>query len=475
MGRGSNKRMAKKRAARQVAAARTESYLDAQDVDLDDEDMVIANVAIKPKQLSWKHRKSGETGVFAALFEEVLYDVPEGLSATPATRIAKYNAIMRAINSTPANADKTGTITVRIPWTMLDFPPDGVGREVRVDKGHIGHIARHYHEPSWCPPMVTMLPIYDDNGQIITVRFYVPDGWHRTRIRLEMHYAQNPENLRTGKNPVEIEVSAAPVKSIVEVAEAFAAANDKGKRPMAGSDSWRNAYIAGEENVVKAVELAAEYGLDASSPPNKRGWPRFTNGKIIMHMCDGARYHFPWIMEKDVRRALQLITDPACEGLYGHKDALKQNFFGGLCHLIAYYERPGYMHDAGLKHMFSRPDVLSRVEELAKEMSPALLMVEMQIPEASISRDESKRYHNYAAAMRRLYLASVPAPKARNSNWMECPPELRQLFHVAPGIQDENERKRFIAEMNAALIKKTGPKKRANKSKITDEDKNFTR
>jgi hypothetical protein len=244
---------------------------------------------------------------------------------------------------------------------------------------------------------------------------------------------------------------------------------------MAGSDSWRNDYIAGEENVVKAVELAAEYGLDASASPNKRGWPRFTNGKIIMHMCNGARYHFPWITEKDVRRALQLITDPACEGLYGHKDALKQNFFGGLCHLIAYYERPGYMHDAGLKHVFSRPDVLSRVEELAKEMSPALLVVEMQIPEASISRDESKRYHNYAAAMRRLYLASVPAPKARNSNWMECPPELRQLFHVAPGIQDENERKRFIAEMNAALIKKTGPKKRANKSKITDEDKNFTR
>lgn len=475
MGRGSNKKAAKKRAARKVATARNDAYIDAQDIDLDDEDMATAQTVATPKQVAWKHRKSGETGVFTALYDEVLYDLPAELSASPAARIAMYQRVMRAINSRGANEDKTGTATVSIPWTMLDFPPDGVGREVRVDKGHIGHIVRHYNDHCWAVPVVNMLPIYDKNGTIVNVFFYVPDGWHRTRIRMEIGYRTRPEDLRTGNNPLAIEVSAAPVSSIAEVAAAFSAANAKGKRPMAGTDEWRNMYIEGVPSVVNAVRLAAEYGLDASAPIGKRGWPRFPNGKIIMHMCDGVRYHFPWINESHVRRAMQLLTDPECEGVYAHKDALKQNFFGGLCHLIAYYETPGYMHDIGLKHMFSRPDILSRVEELANEMSPAVLMIEMQVPEIVLSRDESKRYHNYAAAMRRLYLANVPPPKARNGVWAECPPELRQLFHVAPGIQDENERKRFIAEMNSALNKRLGPKQKRKKTKTTGEGKSLTR
>jgi hypothetical protein len=466
--------MAKKRAARKTAVARHDAYVEAREVDMDDEDVEMTGETIRPKQLAWKHRKSGETGVFVALYEEILHDVPATVSAPPTARIALFNEITRALRAQPADVVNTGGIPFAIPWTMLDFPADGIGREKRVDKGHIGYIVQHYHAPSMTPPLVNMRPIYE-NGRLVTVRFEVPDGWHRTRIQMELAYADRPDDLRTGKNPIKIQVQVAPVASMAEVATSFSKNNDDGKRPMAGSDSWRNMYIAGDEEVVKAVELAAEYGLDASAPPNKRGWPRFANGKIIMHMCDGARYHFPWITEKDVRRALQLITDPACEGLYKHKEALKQNFFGGLCHLIAYYERPGYMHDIGLKHMFSRPDVLSRIEELAKEMSPALLTVEMQIPEASISRDESKRYHNYAAAMRRLYLASVPQPKARSSNWADCPPELRQLFHVAPSIQDENERKRFIAEMNAALAKRLGPKQRLKSVKAAGNAKSITR
>jgi hypothetical protein len=52
---------------------------------------------------------------------------------------------------------------------------------------------------------------------------------------------------------------------------------------------------------------------------------------------------------------------------------------------------------------------------------------------------------------------------------------LRQLFHVAPSIQDENERKRFIAEMNAALAKRLGPKQRLKSVKAAGNAKSITR
>lgn len=476
MGHGNNKRAAKKRVAKKVATARHEAYLDAQEVDLDDEDIATATAVAKPRRLTWRNKKTGTSGTFNALYAEMIDDVPERLSATPEERIAMRERIKAAINTqTARDVADSGSIVFNIPWNMLDFPREGVGREKRVDLGHVGHIVQNYHPNSWATPVVNMRPIYDERGALKTVLFEITDGNHRRCVVLERAYSDRPEDLQTGKNPVKITVSVTEVVSPQQTAQSFSEINAK-SRPTAGSDNWRNLYVANTPEVVNAVQLAAEYGLDASAPVGKRGWPR-CHGKIIMHMCNvdfgGGAYAFPWIKEKDVRTALRLITDPDCVGVYKNTDAVnKQNFFAGLCHFIAYYHRPGYAHDIGLKHLLANPEIVERCVEFGKEITPAIIQVEMpHVTAAMLARDETLRYHRVALALKRMYETKVPPPRVRSkaAGWPECPAELRQLFHVAPGIQDENVRKRFIAEMNNTLDK------RRNKTKTTGKGKSLTR
>lgn len=423
-----------------------------------------------PRRLTWKNTKKGTSGVFIALYEEVLDDVPEELQASPESRIAMYERIKSAMNARRAsNVIDTGTITFEIPWTMLDFPKDGVGREKRVNRGHVGHIVQHYRAGSWAIPVVTMRPVHDADGNIETVLFEITDGFNRRCVALERGYSSRPEDLRTGKNPAKLEVSVSEVVSVRETAESFTDNNAGGKLPMAGSDNWRNMCRAELPEVMATVRLAAEYGLDASAPIGKRGWPR-CHGKIIMHMCNvnfgGGPYAFPWLKEKDVRAALRMITNPDCIGVYKNTDAVnKQNFFAGLCHFIAYYYRPGYVHDVGLQHLLSRPDIVERSIEAGKDITPAIIQVEMpNVTSSMLARDESLRYHRVALALKRLYEAKVPPPKMRSKidGWPDCPTELRQLFHVAPGIADEAKKAAFISEMSAKLngrIKKTRRRK----------------
>ena len=425
-----------------------------------------------PRRLTWHNTKKGTSGTFIALYEEMIDDVPEELSASPAERIAMYERIRAHINSRRAgNVADSGSIVFDIPWTMLDFPRDGVGREKRVDRGHVGHIVQNYHPSSWATPVVTMRPVYGENGELETVLYEITDGNHRRCIALERAYSDRPDDLRTGKNPVKITVSVSEVSSTQETAESFTDNNAGGVRPMAGTDNWRNMYVAGLPEVVATVKLAAEYGLDASAPVNKRGWPR-CHGKIIMHMCNitfgGGPYAFPWLKEKDVRTALRVITDPECVGVYKNTDAVnKQNFFAGLCHFIAYYYRPGYVHDIGLKHLLSRPDIVERSIELGKDITPAIIQVEMpHVTSAMLARDESMRYHRVALALKRMYVTKVPPPKMRSKidGWPDCPAELRQLFHTAPEIADDTKRAKLIADLQTKLDTLT-KKKRARTAK----------
>lgn len=412
----------------------------------------------KSKPLTWKNDKKGTCGKFVALYEEMLNDVPNELSAPPAERIATFHRVRKALAHAKNNVANTGAVIFDIQWTMLDFPKEGVGREKRVDRGHVGHIVQNYNASSWAVPVVAMRPIYDDAGNLINALFEITDGMHRRCIALERAYASCPDALRTDKNPVKISVSVSEVSSVRETAQSFADQNGGGRLRMRGTDDWRNMYLAGLKSVVDTVNLAAEYGLDASAPVNKRGWPR-CQGKIIMHMCNvdfnGGPYHFPWLKEEDVRYALRLITDPACTGVYKNTNAVnKQNFFGGLCHFLAYYARPGYAHYIGLRHLLSRPEIVERAIEIGKEYSEGLIRLEMpHVTEAMLSRDETSRYHQIAAALRRLYVTKVPAPKTRSTSdgWAECPADLRRLFHLAPAIVDDEERKRFISDIHAKL------------------------
>ena len=424
------------------------------------------------RPLTWKNTKRGTSGTFVALYEEMIDDLPPGLSAPPEDRIAMFEKIRTALNTKPQNniAD-TGAIVYAIPWTMLDFPRDGVGREKHVNRGHVGHIVQNYHSGSWSPPTVTMRPIYNAAGELETVLFEVTDGYHRRCVILERAYASRPDDLRTGKQPIKINVSISEIASVREAAKSFEDQN-AAKLIVTGSDNWRNMYIAGKPEVVSTVRLAAEYGLDASAPVDKRGWPR-CQGKIIMHMCNidfgGGPYHFPWITEKDVRTALRIVNDPECVGVYRNSDAInKQNFFAGLCHFIAFYVRPGYVHDSGLKHLLSRPDIVERAIEVGKDLSPSVIQVEMpQVTSAMLARDEARRYHQVAAALRQFYVTKVPPPKMRSKNdgWPECPAELRQLFHVAPDITDDAKRAAFIVDLHTKLDNARGKKRRGSSPK----------
>lgn len=468
-------KIARSRQRRAMALATTEQW------ELRQKKVTVAVVNDKtseekmPRRLTWHNKRQGTSGTFSALYEEMLNDVPKELSATPKERIAMYERVKAAINTKRNNnlAD-SGAVVVDIPWTMLDFPRDGVGREKRVDRGHVGHIVQNYHPGSWAVPVVTMRPVYDEHGTLETVLFEITDGQHRRCIALERAYADRPEDLHTGKNPVKITVSVSEVSSTRETAKSFTDNNAGGKRPMAGTDNWRNMYVAGLPEVVAAVDLAAEYGLDASAPVSKRGWPR-CHGKIIMHMCNitfgGGPYEFPWIKEKDVRTALRMITDPECIGVYKNTDSVnKQNFFAGLCHFIAYYYRPGYVHDIGLKHLLAKSDIVERAVELSQNITPDIIQIEMpHVTRTTLSRDETRRYHSVAVALKRMYVAKVPPPKMRSKvdGWPDCPAELRQLFHVAPDIADSDARAKFIADLHKKLDAKTTKRRVKTEKSIT--------
>lgn len=427
------------------------------DLEYEDDDESKADT---PRRLTWKNTKKGTSGVFIALYDELFEGVPEEISAPPEDRIAMYEHI-KSLLEARASADSdiidTGTVTVAIPWTMLDFPQGGVGREIRIKRGHVGHIVQHYRKSSWAVPVVAMRPVYDDENNLVTVLFEVTDGYHRRTIALERAYSSCPEELRTGKNPRKLEVSVSEVESIKDSALSFTD-NNAGSVPVTRDDSWRNMSRAELPEVVATNRLAAEYGLDASAPMGTRGWPR-CHGKIIMHMCNitfgGGPYAFPWMKEKDVRVALRFITDPDCVGVYRNTEAInKQNFFAGLCHFIAYYYRPGYVHDIGLRHLLANPDIVERTIELGANITPDIIQIEMpHVTAAMLSRDETMRYHRCALALKRLYVNKVPPPKNRSriGGWPACPAELRQLFHTAPDIKDDKKRAEFIAKLQKKL------------------------
>lgn len=443
------------------------------------------NVAVDASvnNLKWTNRKKRTSGFFVALTKDVLNDVPEHLSAPPAERIEMYNRVLDAIAADKErcreeNIADTGKLEVAIPWTMLDFPKDGVGRAKQVDAGHVGHIVQNYDEGSYQVPVVVMRPIFDEDGELVTVVFEVTDGMHRTRVTLERAYASHPEDLLTGINPVKIRVGVSEVAQTQDTAKSFKN-NNSDTLTMVRSDDWRNMYIAKVPAVVDTVELAAEYGIDVSEPPNLRGWPR-AHGKIIRIMRnvtdDNTPGVFPWIKEEDVRNALRFITDPTCTTVYRNQEAINKGmFFGGLCHFIAFYARPGYVHDVGMRRLLSAPNLISNCLDTANKLNVPLIKVEMPFLTDQMfggnpdrPRGENFRYLSVAAALKQFYVNQVPPPKSRSNNdgWLECPPELRQLFHNAPKIVDENERQHFIEELRAKITAKEARKQARERSLV---------
>ena len=419
--------------------------------------------------VAWANRKRRINGIFKALTLAILQDVPDHLKATARQRIQCFRDCERAIRHMPENAHRAGFAFAWVPWNMLEFPPGGCGREKRYDAGHIGGIIANYDDASSNAIRVAILPVYEDNV-LVDVHFYVTNGWHSSRIMLEREYGDDPTELRNMTRITTLGVTFTLVDSLAGVATAFSNQNKEGVRPMATRDAWRNLFLSGNDNAVKAVNLAEEYNFDASAPKGKRGKNIFHNGAIVDRCLRGAEHQLPFCNEAVVRRAMEFLSNPACSSLYDDSRSLKPNFFGGLCHVIAMFEQTGFAHETGLINMFSRFDFHKRIAELHKTMSKSKIAETLNMrtkrDKMPLNRGENLRYLEYAGAMLDLYRESVPMPNTKGGTWPDCPAELRRLLWDAPDIDNPAERREFIVEMRRALPLRRA-KAKAAKKKIT--------
>lgn len=411
------------------------------------------------KPLAWRNAKFGTSGVFRALYREMTDGVPEQLQTTAKERVAMFRAVQTALRNTPDNIIDTGYTDISVPWTMLEFPPGEVGREKAADIGHIGHILATYDDGSANKPRVNVLPVYDSNSKLLDAHFYITNGWHSRTIYLERAYVKRPADLRTGQNPIHIPVTVSIADKESDLARAFSNQNKRGVRTTSKRDSWRNEVVAEDPESNYAVSVAAEYGFNAAAPKGKRGWEYFHNGDIVRRLIYGDKHQLPFGNERAVRKALELLSNPACAGAYRNKASLQPNFFGGLTALAHLKILPGYMHNVGLVHVMSRPDFHLRVSEQEATMSKERICVILNIPEKDVGRGENTRYLAYAAAILEVYKQSVPRPMAKTGTWPDCPADLRRLLYDAPEITDEKERAKFIAQLGANLNRLRGRRK----------------
>lgn len=409
--------------------------------------------------MSWTHTKRKLNGTFKVLSPAVLYDVPEKLRASAKVRMHFFRECTKALKALPKNVANKGFVTVFLPWNILYFLPGELGREARFDAGHIGGIVENYHDNSATVVRVSMLPIYDESGKQVDATFNVTNGWHSRCVALENGLKNNPSALLDINNPVLVQVAVSLAESTGEIAEAFDDQNKGGVRPMSPRDSWRNRYHSGNVAAVYAVNLAAEYGLDASSPKNKRGKNIFPNGAVVDRLINGADNNLLMCDETCVRQAMEFVTDTTCIGVFNNKRSLDQNFFGGLCHFIATLVKPGYAHSIGIKHILARSNFHERIADFVKGMSEAKVAQLLNFRSrkerstANFSREENMRYLKQAAAIAELYRESVPEPHTKGGTWEECPPSLRRLLWESPEIDDVDERRRFVTAQQRLLPK----------------------
>lgn len=386
---------------------------------------------------------------FAALTPDVINAVPAELAADAKARIRLYNRIMHEYDTAQQQQYDASAVDQHVPWNMLDFNED-FGREKRCDLNHVAKIVNNFVDHKYAVPRVVMMPVRDKSGEIIDVKFWVADGWHRRTVKIELMYRDNPEALRDTSNPLTIQCSITPVKNVQEAAQCFASQNaPTERRTMVKSDNWRARVIARDADVVSVVNLARKHGFNAESPVNKnKQWPYFTSGDILLRMM----FEFPDIGVDVVDRVLGLLSDENNIGVFGKKKALDANFVGGLCHFIAIFERPGFAHALGVEYMLRQEGILDKVKDITDSMSQE--EQRRELPEKCFgcwSREENKRYLSRAAAFSVIYSRYVPPPNSKSGFWSKCPSNLRKLRHVSVAIDDPIERESYIANLQSQL------------------------
>lgn len=406
----------------------------------------------KVSKLRGRARSLDTTVEFNAIHPGMLEDVPTDLKATNSARVKMGRQVFAAYAAGKKVGGDNSSITVALPWNMLDFPV-GIGRTKRCNLDNVANIVGNFVDSMYAVPRVAALPIYDDNGRLTTVMFIVGDGWHRRTAKLELYYSKNPDGLRQVTRDVfALQCEITPVASIADAAMMFAAKNStKYAKPVKGADDWRPRVVAGDKDprAQAVVRLAAKYGFDATAPANNKAWPCFTSGATMENLMFELRS----IGGAAVERTLTLLSNKQLLGVWGQKSALSSQVFGGLCYFVAMFERTGFAHAAGLEHIMKLEDFCDKIQNNAKLLSAA--NVKEIIPNcASLGREENKRYLLHAAAIAELYKHYVPAPKARGGFWRKCPAELRALMHDAPKISDPITRNNYVANLQTKLAAK---------------------
>lgn len=400
------------------------------------------------KPLSGRVKLTQMTVVFKHLTEEMQEGVPPEYNPGSAARIALYRHIQGIVETRQAEIRVAvkNTVTFDIPVFYLSRE-DSYQREQVVSPNQLAYLVSEWNEYGFRALRVAALPIYNDAGTMVDVEFQVADGWNRRCALIERMFNQGIVDFDI---PCEVSLT----ETTKDGAFMFWANNSAdGGKQVASLEAWRAGYKAERPDIVRVVELAAEYGLDASFANRSRDWPYLPLGPALRSMM-----MTPNVGEQVVRRVLTFYANEQLFGLRGTrvKDTpypLSSQFCIGLCQTVAIWERAGIMHHEALEAMLSDVAFLPLFGIYFRSLSPENVK---SIIGKNICRqnDEKQRYWKVASSLFKLYGDYVTAPNTRKrSRWEDCPRDIKQLFHVTRKIRDEDERRAEVAKLHSALIR----------------------
>jgi hypothetical protein len=378
--------------------------------------------------------------------------VPAEFAETPATRLQLYAAITARHEEemTDPLCVTTASVGFKMPWNVLTRNA-AYQRDEFLKKNKVARIVNNWRPAKFQSLRVAMIPVYDDNGTMIDVRFEVADGWHRRSALVQLQ-------MTAGNTLFTISCEITPCRNQAEAASIFSASNNPDERaPTSSKEQWKAAFVEGQTDVVGVVELCDEYGLNARCTSRTRRWPYVDFGFAIRNAISDPR-----IGLEGMHRGLQIYGNAQLFGLRAPKlehvpHALSAQMFIGVCRFIALFEMPGYAHDVVIQRMFADPSFLHRMRYHLETMSLEDIADAIGF---SVSRHNEQHIRQWkiTASLVRIYEEYVTKPRSsKQSLWPECPVELRTLFHSIRHEEDEQRRAQRVAQMHRTLVRMNLP------------------
>lgn len=415
---------------------------------------VVVNVSSKASGRVRNGKKKNKQVIFQVVNDSFRYGPPDELASTPAARVAMYHRCMELIEERQEDDNVVqGSTAVDIPWNMLTVHRKW-GRAQVLNWDQVATLYTYYDVNELHNLRVVMRPTIDKNGDVVDVAFEITDGNHRRVTLIELRYRENPSEIAQLIQAFRLPCFVSVVEKVAEAAESFCSQNGRGRLPMAHVDEWRGRVAANDSSAREVVRVCERYGFVADELVNddtgklKRGWNVFRRGaKIVETMI--AEFGVDV-----VERVLQLAADPECVGLR-HKDFTSAQVFGGLCAFVAFFEKPGYVHNLGLREMFADRKLLDNIKVKSDALSESDIAVLLgRTPTMSFPKDERKRYLKNTALLVKYYSDFVPELHARGALWEKCPAQLRKLMHTVRAMANETDRSNAVAKWQRDLIEK---------------------